>query len=50
MQGVYLKTNESVALPVYNALPDAAEDKKAREEEAAAREAAKAKRAAERDE
>ena len=50
VQGVYLKTNESVALPVYNALPDAAEDKKAREEEAAAREAAKAKRAAERDE
>ena len=34
---------------MYNALPDAAEDKKAREEEAAA-EAAKAKRAAERDE
>ena len=44
MQSVFLKTTESVALPVYNALPDAEEDAKARKEEEAAREAREAER------
>ena len=34
VQSIYMKTNESVALPVYNALPDPEEEKSAREEEA----------------
>ena len=44
VQSVFLKTTESVALPVYNALPDAEEDAKARKEEEAAREARDAER------
>jgi ribosome biogenesis protein UTP30 len=49
VQAVFLKTTESVALPVYNALPDAEEDAKARVEEEAAREARDAERKAQRD-
>ena len=49
VQSIFLKTTESVALPVYNALPDAEEDAKARAEEEAAREARDAERKARRD-
>jgi ribosome biogenesis protein UTP30 len=33
VQSIYMKTNESVALPVFNALPDPEEEKAAREED-----------------
>ena len=50
VQSIFLKTTDSVALPVYNALPDAEEDAKARVEEEKAKEERDAKRKAERDE
>ena len=50
VQSIFLKTTGSVALPVYNALPDAEEDAKARVEEEKAKEERDAKRKAERDE
>jgi len=50
VQSVFLKTTDSVALPLYNALPDPEEDAVARAEESDAREARDAERRAEREE